>query len=138
MNITTKVTCVGFLLAISTLTISGANATSFLPQSESISPNIESRLSRLTEAMKQRGIEPLRTSEANEDLMAIGWGNGNGGGWGNLRGGGGFANRNGGGSFINRNNPWRNGGFNNRNWGDGGSFINRNGWPNGGGFVNRW
>ncbi|MEA5536344.1 GrrA/OscA1 family cyclophane-containing rSAM-modified RiPP [Crocosphaera sp. XPORK-15E] len=121
MQLTTKITCVGFLLAVSTLTASVTQANSTLPNANL---TIESRLSRLTEAMQERGIELSDENQA-DDLMARGWGDGRGGTWVDTNRGG-FANRNGGGSFINRN-PW----------GDRGSFFNRRPWGNGG-FINRW
>ncbi|ACB49662.1 conserved hypothetical protein [Crocosphaera subtropica ATCC 51142] len=132
MQITTKITCVGFLLAVSTLTASIAKSQALLSDNNL---TIESRLSRLTEAIQQRGIDIA--PETNNDLIGLGWGNGRGGSWGNgYRGG--FANRHGGGGFVNRN-PWRNGGgfVNGRPWGDRGGFYNRSPWRNGG-FINRW
>ncbi|HAC62581.1 MAG TPA: rSAM-associated Gly-rich repeat protein [Cyanothece sp. UBA12306] len=130
MQITTKITCVGFLLSISTLTASVAQSNSTLPDANL---TIESRLSRLTEAIQQREIDI--PTEKDDDLIARGWGNGRGGNWVNgYRGG--FGNRYGGGGFVNRS-PFRNGGgFYNR-YGGGGGFVNRGGWRNGG-FRNRW
>ncbi|MGK7957806.1 MAG: GrrA/OscA1 family cyclophane-containing rSAM-modified RiPP [Crocosphaera sp.] len=129
MRTITKITCVGFILAISTLTASIAKSHGTLSDKDL---TIENRLSRLTEAMQERGIDI--SDEISEDLIARGWGNGPRGSWGNgYRGG--FANRHGGGGFVNRS-PWRNGGgFYNRY--NGGGFVNRGGWRNGGGFVNR-
>ncbi len=139
MNLTSKITCVGLLLAVSTLATSvKAEATS-----EPLAASIESRLSRLTEAIKERGVNP-HADPMEGNLQARGWANGNRGSWVNV-GGGGFANRPG--SFINRS-PWRNGSawrnggsgpsFANRNWGDGGRFYNHSPWRNGGSFYNRW
>ena len=130
MQITTKITCVGFILAVSTLTASVVKSHGSLPDDNL---TVENRLSRLTEAMQERGIDI--SDEKNEDLIARGWGNGGRGGFVN-RGGGGFANRHGGGGFVYRS-PFRNGGgFYNRY--GGGGFVNRGGgWRNGGGFVNR-
>ncbi len=116
MQIPDKITCVGFLLAISTLTASiPAHAT---PKSSNSS--IESRLSRLTEAMKQRGMDSFDENLGN-NLLAGGWADGRRGDWVNTHRGG-FADRHGGGGFVNR------------NWGDGGRFYNHSG---GGGFANR-
>ncbi|MDJ0714873.1 MAG: GrrA/OscA1 family cyclophane-containing rSAM-modified RiPP [Prochloraceae cyanobacterium] len=131
MQIATKITYVGFLLAVSTLTASVAQSNSTLPDANL---TIDSRLSRLTEAMQQRGVDI--STEKNDDLMARGWADGRRGNWvnGARRG---FANRYGGGGFVNRT-PWRNGGgFYNRY--GGGGFVNRGGgaWRNGG-FINRW
>ena len=132
MQITTKITCVGFILAVSTLTTSVAKSYDNL-SNENLT--IENRLSRLTEVMQESGIDI--SDEKNEDLMARGWGNGRRGSWGNTNRGG-FGNRHGGGGFVNRS-PWRNsGGFYNRY--GGGGFVNRGGGfaNRGGGFVNRW
>lgn len=129
LQIMTKITCVGFILAVSTLTASVTEANNSLSKTNL---TIENRLSRITEAMQERGIDMLE--EQTQDVIARGWGNGRRGSWGNgYRGG--FGNRHGGGGFINRS-PWRNGGgFYNR--GGGGGFINRSPWRNGG-FINRW
>ncbi|MGK7943553.1 MAG: GrrA/OscA1 family cyclophane-containing rSAM-modified RiPP [Microcystaceae cyanobacterium] len=129
MKISSQISCVGFLLAVSTLTTSVAHSHTPLPNTEL---TIENRLSRLTEEMEQRGVNfPF---EGDEGLITRGWGNGSRGSWGNgYRGG--FANRHGGGSFVNRS-PWRNGGgFYNRY--RGGGFVNSP-WRNGGSFINRW
>ena len=129
MQIATKITYVGFLLAVSTLTASVARSNSTLPDANL---TIDSRLSRLTEAMQHRGVNI--STEENDDLIARGWANGGRGSWVN-RYRGGFANRYGGGGFVNRT-PWRNvGGFYNRY--GGGGFVNRTPWRNGG-FINRW
>ena len=115
MNITTRTGLVGFFLALSTLQISGAVAATSSDAGTPDTPQaIESRVSRLTNAIRQR--ETLLPQEANastEMLIARGaWGNGNGGG---------FANRVGPGGFVN---------------GTGGGFVNGGGWRNGGGFLN--
>ncbi|MDJ0729066.1 MAG: GrrA/OscA1 family cyclophane-containing rSAM-modified RiPP [Crocosphaera sp.] len=130
MRITTKITCVGFILAVSTLTASVAKSHGTLSNNNL---TIENRLSRLTEAIQERGIDI--SDEKKDDLIARGWGNGRRGSWGNgYRGG--FANRHGGGGFVNRS-PFRNGGgFYNRY--GGGGFVNRGGGWRNGGFVNRW
>ncbi len=105
----------GFLLAVSALNVSTANATTEQLTSAQTSPTIESRLSRITDAMKQREIEQPEASERKAgDQTTAQWLNGRRGGFGNRRGGGGFLNR---------------------RWGDGGRFYNYRG---GGGFLNRW
>ena len=113
MQITTRVSFVGFLLAVSALNVSTANATTQQPTSAQTSPTIESRLSRITDAMKEREIEQPEASERSAgDQIARGFANGRRGGWVN----------------------GRRGGFGNRRWGDGGRFYNYRG---GGGFFNR-
>ena len=103
LRLTTKITCVGFILAVSTLTASIAKSHGSLSGDKL---SVDNRLSRLTEAMQERGIDV--SEETSKDLMARGWGNSRRGSWVNgYRGG--FANRSGGGSFVNRR-PWRNGG----------------------------
>ncbi len=115
MNITTHTGLVGFFLALSTLQISGAVATTSPARDTPDTPQaIESRLSRLTAAIRQREtLLPQNANTSSEMLIArAAWGNG---------GGGGFANRLGPGGFVN---------------GGGGGFVNGGGWRNGGGFLN--
>jgi rSAM-associated Gly-rich repeat protein len=131
LNITTRTGLVGFFLALSALQVSGAIAAT--PQPDSSNPSsdsqltIESRLTRLTEAIRQRqtGL-PKETELSAEMLLAnSGWGNGGGRGFANRPGPGGFANAGGGGGgFVNG------GGFRN------GGFVNGGGFKNGGGFWN--
>jgi rSAM-associated Gly-rich repeat protein len=148
MQFNSKVRFVGFLLAISTLGASTANAAGEIAIAESQPLTIENRLSRLTEAMKERAIEISPNADTTSERTIVGswrngggsWRNGsgswrNGGsGWGNGRGGGfldnrdgrSFFNDRGGGGFLDN----RGGGsfFNDRGggrWGDGGSFFNR-------------
>jgi len=112
LKISTKTGLVGFFLALSALNIPAANATVKTTDSAILSTTIESRLSRITETLKQRENQLPKTSEApqpGEQIARGAWGNGGGrGGWINRGGGGSWGN---GGS-------WRNG------WGDGGRFIN--------------
>ena len=114
MEISTKIGLVGFFLALSALNIPAANATVKTPESTTI----ESRLSRITETLKQRENQLQEKPEElqpGEQIARGAWGNGGGrGGWINRGGGGSWGN---GGSWRNGNN-WRNG------WGDGGRFIN--------------
>lgn len=128
MKISSQISCVGFLLAVSTLAASVAHSHAPFPNTD-LDLTIENRLSRLTEEIQQRGVN--FSIDDNEGLITRGWGNGSRGSFANgYRGG--FANRYGGGSFVNRS-PWRNGGgFYNR-----GGFVNSP-WRNGGGFLNRW
>ncbi len=79
MQIQTKITCAGFLLAVSTLTASVAQSNSTLPNANL---TIETRLSRITEAMEKRGIDV--STEKPDDLIGFGWGDGRRGNWVNL------------------------------------------------------
>ncbi|HEY9645365.1 MAG TPA: GrrA/OscA1 family cyclophane-containing rSAM-modified RiPP [Chroococcidiopsis sp.] len=103
MNIATKTSLMGFLIALSAISASTA-ATAATDAVQPTPPTIEGRLSRLTTAMRERANQLPTSEQLGEDaLVAIVWGNGNGrGGWAD---GGGFAN-------------WRNG------WSDGGGFAN--------------
>ena len=115
MNIKTQIGFVGFLLAVSTLSVADAYATNQLSQSESDISSIENRISRISKAIRDRNIKDLETSphQAIPDMIS---------GFANRRYGGGFVNRAGGGGFVNRAGG---GGFINNRWGDGGSFYNR-------------
>jgi len=129
LNITTRTGLVGFFLALSTLQVSGATAaTGQITSSDATtnrSPSIESRLSRLTEAIRQREALLPNAASNPPDILIAGWGNGGGGGFANRSGGGGFVNGGGGRGFVNG------GGFRN-----GGGFVNGGGFRNGGGFWN--
>ncbi|OKH39761.1 rSAM-associated Gly-rich repeat protein [[Phormidium ambiguum] IAM M-71] len=121
MNITTRTGLVGFFLALSALQIPGAMATT--SQTDSITDKtqlIESRLARLTAAIRERENNlSQETTLPIEVLLARGaWGNGGGRGFANRTGGGGFVNGGGGGGFVNAR-PWVNGG-----WVNGGGFLN--------------
>jgi rSAM-associated Gly-rich repeat protein len=112
MQFSSKVSFVGFLLALSTLGASTANAAGEIAIAENQPLTIENRLSRLTEVMKERGIEISPNADTTPGQNIAGaWGNG-GGGFVNNRGGGGFINNRGGGGFVNG------------RWGDGGRFFN--------------
>jgi rSAM-associated Gly-rich repeat protein len=136
MKFNSQASFVGFLLAISTLGASTANATSEIAIAESQPLTIENRLSRLTEVMRERSIEisPNADTTSERTIASVwrngnsgwrngggAWRNGGGGSFFNDRGGGGFLDNRGGGSFFNN----RGGGFNNGRWSDGGSFFNR-------------
>ena len=129
MQTPTKITFVGFLLFLSSLSVSAAKVNAEIVDESDTSNTIEYRLSRITEAIQQREIE---TSNHFRDGNPItrGFGNRSGGGGFANRGGGGFVNR-GGGGFANRGG----GGFAN---GGGGGFVNRSPFRNGGGFYNRY
>lgn len=127
MNITTHTGLVGFFLALSALQVSGtavlATDTSAATHSTPDTvETVESRLARLTAAIRQReALLPEGTAMPAEMLIAGGFANrsgGGGGGFANRSGGGGFVNGGGCGGFVNVN-PWRNA------WVNGGSFYNR-------------
>ncbi|MEA5536343.1 GrrA/OscA1 family cyclophane-containing rSAM-modified RiPP [Crocosphaera sp. XPORK-15E] len=126
MQITTKITFVGFLLAVATVSVSAVASTE-MSNNKSVTGKIEHRLSRITEAMQQRDIQSLDTfGKEGGQQIAGGFGNRvGGGGFGNVGGGGGFANRGGG-----------SGGFANVG-GGGGGFVNRSPWTDRGSFFNR-
>ncbi len=134
MNITTRTGLVGFFLALSALQISGSAAATSQPDAATDSlPTVESRLARLTAAIRQREhLLPQETPLPTEVLLAgSGWGNGGGRGFANRTGPGGFANAGGGGGGFVNGGGFRNGGFAN-----GGGFVNGGGFKNGGGFWN--
>ncbi|MBP0012349.1 MAG: rSAM-associated Gly-rich repeat protein [Roseofilum sp. SBFL] len=126
---------VGFLLTLSTLSASPANATGNLSEFSSANVDLEQRLNRLTETLQNREHQldlernPLSSETQRSQDLAQFRNVFRNGGW---RNGGSF--RNGG-----WRNGWRNGGsFRNGGWRNGGSFRNggwRNGWRDGGGFV---
>ncbi len=120
MQIPTKVTFVGFLLAVSTLSVSAAKVNAEISNKIDTSDNVEYRLSRITKAIQQREVE-TSNKLGDENPITRGFANRGGGGFAN-RGGGGFVNR-GGGGFVNR---------------GGGGFVNRSPFRNGGGFYNRY
>jgi rSAM-associated Gly-rich repeat protein len=101
LNISTKTGLVGFFLALGALNIPTANAIVKTP----VSITIESRLSRITETLRERENQLQEKPEVLKpgEQIAGAWGNGSGG----------FVNRGGGGGGN-----WRN------SWADGGRFIN--------------
>lgn len=122
---------VGFCIALSALPISGAvAATSSGNTTDSTSDRpppiaqpIESRLARLTTAIRQReSLLPQTATPPIEEFIAGGFVNHSGGGfvnslsWGN----GGWIN---GGDFLNSR-PWMNGGWMNGGFRNGGGFLN--------------
>ncbi len=122
MKIATKAGLVGFLLALGTLHGTSASAATKSSAEPPKTQTVETRLSRLTEAIRDREAQLPDINELGpEPAILAGWLNGRGGGFVNRRGGGGFVNRRGGGGFLNSN-PWRNG------WRDGGGFWNRRRW----------
>ncbi|MFM7441559.1 MAG: GrrA/OscA1 family cyclophane-containing rSAM-modified RiPP, partial [Snowella sp.] len=83
MNITTRTSLVGFLLAVSALSLPAAAANSPTPDTEATAPTIESRLSRLTQAIRERTQQLPETSDLTSEEIAFGWADGRGGrrGW---------------------------------------------------------
>ncbi len=128
MQLSTKSSWVGFLLALSTLNIPTANATENIP----LQPTVENRINRITATLKQKEEQLQNSSDVEPNRMALGWSDGRNRNWVNTRRGRGW------GDGKNRN--WVNG--NRVNWkdGHGGSFANvnpwRNGWSDVGGFYN--
>ena len=134
MNITNRTSLVGFLVALSALSVpkvaAAANPDSNQVATYSMgSPSIEDRLSRLSIAFRDRAEQlPAEERADAEQFIAIGFADGAGRGWVNGDRGGWVDGH--GGSFVNVR-PWYNG------WGDGGRFSNwRNGWGDGGRFSN--
>jgi rSAM-associated Gly-rich repeat protein len=126
-----------FLVAIASVASSSAEAAVVDNDVSSQSGTIESRIARIHSTISNKvdsdSTNPLGSISPSPEIppqVAIGWGNGRGGGTFVNLGRGGWGNGSGGGGWGNVN-PWRNG------WGDRGGFYNRR-WPNGGGFINRW
>ena len=128
----TQIGWTAFIVAIASLTSTSAPAIIPENQAQNSQPTgLEGRIARIQSSL-QTTAEQLPTDSATTDpqKLALGWGNGRGGGtFVNSRRGG-WGDGRGGGSFVNVN-PWRNG------WRDGGGFYNRR-WPDGGSFINRW
>lgn len=119
MSFSNQAGVVGFLVALSTLSVSTVAVASAPISDVETTPSIEARLNRLTGTIRQLETQLPEGATLPEDvLMAIGFVNGPArGGWTQV-GGGGWVNGPLGGSFINAN-PWRNA------WGNGGGFWNR-------------
>ena len=113
MDITTRTSFVGFLLALSALSVSSATAPNVLVGQSTI----ETRLSRLSSVLRERANQLPNTALTPDQRIALGWGDGRGRDWVNGRGGGGWVDGHRGDWVDGRN--WRNG------WADGGSFWNR-------------
>ncbi|MBL1208213.1 GrrA/OscA1 family cyclophane-containing rSAM-modified RiPP [Geminocystis sp. GBBB08] len=115
MNIK-NLTWLGFLMMLSSLSMATTTlAIDTNVKSADVSKNIETRLNRISEALKtrQQNLSKNIQNYPENEILLGGFING-GGGWRNISGGGGFINNRGGGGFIN-----------NRGWGDGGGFLNR-------------
>lgn len=113
MDITTRTSLVGFLLALSALSTPHANAIT-LPIDRS---TIEARLTRLSAIVRERANQLPDSTLTPDQRVALGWADGSGRDWVNGRGGGGWADGHSG-DWVNGSN-WRNG------WADGGGFWNR-------------
>lgn len=132
----TNLTWLGLLMTLSSFSVTPKTlAVNPDVKSEEVTENIDSRLNRISEALKAREEELPEDSEVKasteEILISLGWANGRNGTfvnsnrpnnfWNNRGGSGSFLNNRGGGGFINQpRNFW-----NNRGWGDGGGFWNR-------------
>ena len=135
MNINTKTSLVGFLLALSTLNSSSTARTinevdqGLLLNASTIQPTIEQRLNRLNTAIRAREEQLPESPQSNNRFTVArrGWADGRDREWVNAKRGGWADGSNGGWTNVN---PWRNG------WADGGSFYNYNPWRNGAGWVN--
>ncbi|MGH2416003.1 MAG: GrrA/OscA1 family cyclophane-containing rSAM-modified RiPP [Microcystaceae cyanobacterium] len=115
MKITSQMGLVGFLLVLSALSPTKAEAHVQQATTDTIPATLEERLARITETLRQRENQLQEPSQQKSgQLYARGaWGNGRGRGWVNGRRG--------------------------RGWGDGRRGGWGNGWRDGGGFANfRW
>jgi len=117
LNITTRTSFVGFLLALSALSVPSATAPNGSIGQSTGQSTIEARLSRLSSVLRERSNQLPDSALAPDQRIALGWGDGSGRDWVNGRGGGGWADGHRG-DWVNGRN-WRNG------WSDGGSFWNR-------------
>ncbi|MFM6190996.1 MAG: GrrA/OscA1 family cyclophane-containing rSAM-modified RiPP [Planktothrix sp.] len=118
MNIQTTTGLVGFLLSLSVLNLTVAEAKTSHPLSKDSANTIEQRLSRLSatiKAQEEQQSESIQT-RPQDTRIALGWGDGSGRDWVNGRGGGGWADGSG--------RDWVNGRGGGR-WADGGGFLNR-------------
>ena len=129
MNINTKTSLVGFLLALSTLNSPGTAKTINEVSKSTTQPSLEQRLNRLNAAIRAREEQLPNSSQnpKNFTLANRGWADGRDREWVNGRRGGWADGPNGGWGNVN---PWRNG------WADRGGFYNYNPWRNGRGWVN--
>lgn len=115
MGIKTATGFVGFLLSLSVLNAAAASAKTSSNLADPSTATIEQRLSRLSTAIKtqQEQLPEFEQTQLPDNLVAIGWGDGNGRDWVNGRRGGGWGDGHRG--------DWVNG----ARWRDGGSFYNR-------------
>ena len=137
MNINTKTSLVGFLLALATLNSPSTAKTidevdkSISQNAPSTRPSLEQRLNRLNAAIRAREEQLPESSQSQSNQsnfeVAGGWADGRDREWVNGRRTGWADGR--GRDWVNVN-PWRNG------WSDRGSFYNYNPWRNGGGWIN--
>ncbi|HEY9662988.1 MAG TPA: GrrA/OscA1 family cyclophane-containing rSAM-modified RiPP [Allocoleopsis sp.] len=158
MNITTRTSLMGFLLALSALQISAATAATRSSSQNTAQPTVEARLARLTAAIRDRETQLPDTQAATQfstDLrVAIGWADGSRGGqWTDGALGRGTASGPGGGNWTNGaygrgtasgpgGSDWTNGAYGRgaASGSNGGSWVNSayrgSPWVNGGTFAN--
>lgn len=133
MNINTKTSLLGFLLALATLNIPATAKTISEVSKSATQPSLEQRLNRLNAAIRAREGQLLPQSSQNPKSLTVanrGWADGRDREWVNGRRTGWADGRNGGWGNVN---PWRNA------WADAGGFYNynpwRNAWRKGAGWV---
>ena len=128
MNINTKTSLVGFLLALATLNNPSTATTTNEVGKSAPQSSLEQRLNRLNKAIRAREEQlPELSQSHNSFTVAGGWADGRGREWVNGRRSGWADGYRGGWGNVN---PWRNG------WSDRGSFYNYNPWRNGASWVN--
>ncbi|MEB3249895.1 MAG: GrrA/OscA1 family cyclophane-containing rSAM-modified RiPP [Merismopediaceae bacterium] len=132
MNFSTRMSWAAFLVTLAALPLTSPEPAEAKDSTAPVNTvSVGDRLARISSTLQNRAEQLPKGAEIPTDALALGWGNGRGGGTFVNSGRGGWGNRSGGGGFGNLN-PWRNG------WGDGGGFINRS-WPNSGwGNGGRW
>ena len=132
MNFSTRMSWAAFLVTLAALPLSAPESADAMETMPPVQPvSVGDRLARISSTLQTKAEQLPQESQLPKDALALGWGNGRGGGTFVNAGRGGWGNRSGGGGFANLN-PWRNG------WGDGGGWVNRS-WPNGGwGNGGRW
>ncbi len=131
MNLNTKTSLVGFLLALAALNSPSTATTTNEVGKSAPKSSLEQRLNRLNKAIRAREEQlPESSRSQNSFTVARGWADGRDREWVNGRRRGWADGSNG--DWVNVN-PWRNG------WSDRGSFnnYNYNPWRNGGGWVNK-
>ena len=112
MKITTTASLVGFLLALSSVNLSKAEGAVRNATIDSEQSTIESRLTRISKAIRQQESQDITSMPGAGDSCYIAGGfvnrPGGGGSFANRSGGGGFVNHGGGGRFLNHTPGWVN------------------------------